>query len=204
MLTFGSALTLMPPRSRMIFITARPKVTAKAALAKHKTVSHMSSKNTVAESRNIPSKSAKRCCGLRCTAYIPEAYSVAEPDSEGNEAGEPKDHRQALDTSDDAGMVCFGFGEAHRHHDQVGEGDQCKDRAEEQEGDLRGRAGVPVSAPPVGDCVDLSVLGFDRGRCWVQLSLPNPVSPRTRSVRIAWTARSERTKVRLSKKAMLN
>ena len=67
---------------------------------------------------------------------MPEAYSVAEPDREGEEAGEPENHRQALDSGDDVGMVGFCFGEAHGHYDQVGEGDDCEDRAEEQEGDL--------------------------------------------------------------------
>ena len=96
---------------------------------------------------------------------MPEAYSVAEPDCESKEACKPEDHRQALNTSDDGGVVRFGFGEAHRHHDQVGEGDQCEDRAEEEEGDLRRGAGIPVAAPPVGDCVDLSVLCFGIDQC---------------------------------------
>jgi hypothetical protein len=160
MLTFGSALTLMPPRSRIMCITARPKVIAKATLAKQDSQPYVFEDFSCA--LNIPSESTKRGRSLRRAANMPEAYSVAEPYSEGEEAGEPKDHRQAFDTSDDAGVVCLGFGEAHRHDDQVGKGDQREDRAEEEEGDFRGRAGVPVAAPPVGDCVDLSVLGFDR------------------------------------------
>jgi hypothetical protein len=48
-------------------------------------------------------------------------------------------------------MVELGFREAHRHNDQVGEGDQGDDRAEQEEADLRGRAGMPVAAPPVGN-----------------------------------------------------
>jgi hypothetical protein len=36
MLSFGSALALKPPRSRMMFMAARAKVMAKASLAKHK------------------------------------------------------------------------------------------------------------------------------------------------------------------------
>jgi hypothetical protein len=41
MLTFGSALMLMPPRSRMIFIAARPKVIAKASLASYASQLHV-------------------------------------------------------------------------------------------------------------------------------------------------------------------
>jgi hypothetical protein len=89
----------------------------------------------IAELRNIPSESTKRGRSLRRAAYVPEAYSVAEPDSEGKEACEPEDHRQALNASDDECVVRLGFGEAHRHDDQVGEGDQCEDRTEEQECD---------------------------------------------------------------------
>ena len=80
-----------------------------------------------------------------------EANSVAQEDCEGNEAGEPEDHSQAFDSCDDAGMVELGFREAHRHNDQVGEGDQGDDRAEQEEADLRRRAGMPIAAPPVGD-----------------------------------------------------
>jgi hypothetical protein len=85
----------------------------------------------IAELRNIPSESTKRGRSLRRAAYVPEAYSVTEPDSEGKEACEPEDHRQALNASDDECVVRLGFGEAHRHYDQVGEGDQCEDRTEE-------------------------------------------------------------------------
>jgi hypothetical protein len=109
---------------------------------------------------------------------MPEAYSVAEPDSEGKEACKPEDHRQPLDTSDDTGVVCLGLGEAHRHHGQVGEGDQCEDRAEEEEGDLRRCAGIPVAAPPVDDCVDLLVL------CFGHAALMCEVAYHSRSVRV--------------------
>ena len=48
-------------------------------------------------------------------------------------------------------MVELGLREAHRYDDQVGEGDQGDDRAEQEEADLRRRAGMPIAAPPVGD-----------------------------------------------------
>ena len=80
-----------------------------------------------------------------------EADPVAQEDCEGNEAGEPEDHRQAFNSSNDAGMVELSLREAHRYDDQVGEGDQGDDRTEQEEADLRGCAGMPVAAPPVGD-----------------------------------------------------
>lgn len=127
--------------------------------------------NEYPDSLNIPCESTKRGCSLRCAAYVPEAYSVAEPNSEGKETSEPEDHRQTFNTSDDASVVRFGFREAHRHHDQVGEGDQCEDRAEEQESDLRRCTGIPVAAPPVCDCVGMLVLGFGCDRCELQLTV---------------------------------
>lgn len=48
-------------------------------------------------------------------------------------------------------MVELGLREAHRYDDQVGEGDQGDDRTEQEEADLRGRAGMPVTTPPVCD-----------------------------------------------------
>lgn len=59
-----------------------------------------------------------------------EANPVAQEDRERNEASKPEDHSQAFDSRDDAGMVELGLREAHRHNDQVGEGDQGDDRAE--------------------------------------------------------------------------
>lgn len=84
-------------------------------------------RNPLAKIYDLPCESAKRGRSLCCTTHVPEAHSVAEPHSEGQETSEPKDHCQALDPSDDAGVVRFAFGEAHRHDDQVGEGDQCED-----------------------------------------------------------------------------
>lgn len=80
-----------------------------------------------------------------------KANPVAQEDRERNEAGEPEDHGQAFDSRDDAGMVELGLRETHGHNDEVGEGDQGDDRAEQEEADLRGCASVPVAAPPVGD-----------------------------------------------------
>jgi len=82
---------------------------------------------------------------------MPEANPVAQEDREGNKAGEPEDHGQAFDAHDYAGMIEFGLRKAHRYNDQVGEGDQGDDRAEQEEADLRRRAGMPIAAPPVGD-----------------------------------------------------
>ena len=59
-----------------------------------------------------------------------EANPVAQEDCEGNEAGEPEDHCQSFDSSNDAGMVELGLRKAHRYNDQVGEGDQGDDRTE--------------------------------------------------------------------------
>ena len=81
-----------------------------------------------------------------------EANPVAQEDCECNETGEPEDHGQAFDSCNDAGVVELGLRKAHRHNDQVGQGDQGNDRAEQEEADLRWRAGMPVAAPPVGDC----------------------------------------------------
>jgi len=81
-----------------------------------------------------------------------EANPIAQEDGERNESGEPEDHGQALDSHDDAGMVQLGLRKAPRYDDQVGEGDQGDDSAEQEEADLRGRTSVPVAAPPVGDC----------------------------------------------------
>lgn len=58
-----------------------------------------------------------------------EAHPVAQEDCERDEAGEPEDHSQTFNSCDNAGMVELGFREAHRHNDQVGEGDQGNDRA---------------------------------------------------------------------------
>lgn len=80
-----------------------------------------------------------------------EANPVAQEHCERNEAGEPEDHRQAFDSRDDAGVVELGLRKAHRYNDQVGQGDQSNDRAEQEEADLRWGAGMPVAAPPVGD-----------------------------------------------------
>lgn len=81
-----------------------------------------------------------------------EAHPVTHEDSERKEASEPEEHRHSFDSGDYSSMVEFGLGEAHRHHDEVSEGDDGEDGAEEEEGDLRRRAGIPVAAPPVGDC----------------------------------------------------
>jgi hypothetical protein len=83
---------------------------------------------------------------------MPEANPVAQEDCESDEAGEPEHHGQAFDARNYAGMIEFGLREAHRYDDQVGESDQGDDRAEQEEADLRGCAGMPVAAPPVGDC----------------------------------------------------
>lgn len=80
-----------------------------------------------------------------------EANPVAQEDCERNETGEPEDHGQAFDSRDDAGVVELGLRKAHRYDDQVGQGDQGNDRAEQEEADLRWRASMPVAAPPVGD-----------------------------------------------------
>ena len=81
-----------------------------------------------------------------------EANSVAQEDRERNEAGEPENHGQAFDSRDDAGVVELALRKAHRDNDQVGQGDQSNDRAKQEEADLRWCAGMPVAAPPVGDC----------------------------------------------------
>ena len=82
-----------------------------------------------------------------------KADPIAQKDRECNEASEPEDHGQAFHAQNHGCLVVFALGEAHGHDDQVGEGDQGEDCAEEQEADLRGRACVPVAAPPVGDCM---------------------------------------------------
>lgn len=81
-----------------------------------------------------------------------EANPIAQEDCERNEAGEPEDHGQAFDSGDDASVVELGLSKAHRYDNQVGQGDQGNDRAEQEEADLRWRAGMPVATPPVGDC----------------------------------------------------
>ena len=63
-------------------------------------------------------------------------------------------------------MVEFCFGEAEGHDDEVDEGEERPDGAEEEEADLRGGAGVPVVVPPVGDWEERRVLvggGWDGG-----------------------------------------
>jgi hypothetical protein len=57
-------------------------------------------------------------------------------------------------------MVELGLRKAHWYNDQVGEGDQSNDRAEQEEADLRGSAGMPVAAPPVGNYRCLSACFF--------------------------------------------
>lgn len=101
---------------------------------------------------NIPLESAKSGCSLRCAANMPEAHSVAHKDRERDEAGEPEQHREALDGKDHHGIVELALGEAHGYQDQVGQGEDGEDGAEEEEADLRRRSGIPVAAPPVGDC----------------------------------------------------
>lgn len=101
---------------------------------------------------HLPLKSAKSGRGFGSAANMAEADSVVEEDGQGDEAGEPEHHGQTLDGKDDTRVVELRIGVPHRYQDQVGERDQRDDGAEEQEGDLRRRAGIPVAAPPVGHC----------------------------------------------------
>lgn len=66
---------------------------------------------------------------------MPKANPTTKEDGERDETGEPADQNEALDARDNARVVQFRLAPSHGHEDQVGEGEQCDDGAEDEEGD---------------------------------------------------------------------
>lgn len=99
-------------------------------------------------------------------AHVPETHAIAQEDGQRDEACEPENHGDHLDDEDEraAHVAEFGVvhavGEAPGHEDEEDEGEERPDGAEDEVGDLRGRAGVPVAGPPFRDCGRLSVNMF--------------------------------------------
>jgi hypothetical protein len=82
---------------------------------------------------------SKDSCGLGGTASVASAGNeVAEEDCGCDESGEPEEHCQALDTTDDP-WVCKAF-ELPRSKGQVDQGENRPKRSKHQEVDFRRRA----------------------------------------------------------------
>lgn len=108
--------------------------------------------STALEQILSPSERPESRCSLCRRADVPEAHPIAQEHRQRNEAREPEEHGQELGAQDGELVVQLRLGEAQRYNDEVDEGEERPDRAEEEKADLRRRARVPVAGPPAGDC----------------------------------------------------
>lgn len=125
---------------------------------------------------------------------------VTQEHGQRNESRKPEQHRQELHPQNRILVMRGGVGEAPGDDDEVGEGEKGPDCVEEEEVDLAWRHGVPVIAPPVGDCC---VLVWRCMLCGGGVSLPYAVNPSTMIARMPCAMRRPRTTTLESKATIL-
>jgi hypothetical protein len=143
--------------------------------------------------RGAPLERGKDDGSLCDIADLAKADAVTQKDCEGDEAGEPEEHGQGLGSQNAKLVAGSAVGESPGHDDEVGEGEDGPDGAEDEEVDLRGRHVVPVAVPPAGDCC--GIVSFSCVICsHVVDYAPYAVRPRTMMAKTPCAMRSGKVK----------
>lgn len=107
--------------------------------------------------RNSPRKGSEDCSSLSGRAHASKAHAITQKHGERNESCKPEEHRHGLDAQDCELVVRNRLRESPWHENEIDEGEQTPDCAEDEIIDLRRRRGVPIAGPPVCDCMQFPI-----------------------------------------------